>query len=400
MTDHDDHFGEFAPHTRLKHFILKTYLEVWALKLLKSGKFGTQVWFLDGFAGAGQDSKRNPGSPLIAARTAATVRGIFATSTQRLGLFCIESDPLYFESLEAVLVELRKQDPSRHITKRGLFSDHYEEALRTIAGAPVFAFLDPFGVKGLDARTYPPLLASPGSEIFVLFSDSGAIRVRGSYHADDAKLRGVLAGMETTLGLFPELDAADQRALRGEISRREAKRASDAPKNREALSNAIGDSSWTDELRHATTQEARDAIIQRFLRTLQLAGARFLTVIPVRDEDGIHKHLLVHATKSEAGVLAMKEQVCRALNAEELNEAVRANLREDLTLPIGLMADLVCGLCENEERPWAREAAGSVQRELLTGPLGVFQFQMADLAAELRKRKWLTTKGKHIVRRP
>lgn len=400
MADHDDHFSEFRPHTRLKHYILRTYLEVWAYKLLVSGRFGERLWFLDGFAGAGKDSLGNAGSPMIAARTAAAVRKSFSDGSRRLGVFCIEEDPRNYASLESALTEIRAEDPDHHITRLGSYSEHFEEALRTVDAAPVFAFLDPYGVKGLDARTYPPLLGRPGSEIFVLFSDVGAIRVRGAYHADDAALEQVLENLETNPGLFPQMDDEYRSQIRARIASREAKRMGDAPKNREALSRAIGDTSWTEELKHATTQEARDAIVERFLRALRRAGGRYLTVIPVRDEDGLHKHLLVHATKSEAGLLAMKEQVCRALNADELSESVREHLRTDLAFPLSILADLVCALCESTARPWARTAEGSVQRMLLTSPLGVFPFQMDELGRELKARGWLSTAGRHTVRRP
>jgi three-Cys-motif partner protein len=55
-----------APHTKIKHEILKRYLDAW-LPIL--GSWAGRVVFIDGFAGPGRYSGGEPGSPVIALQT-------------------------------------------------------------------------------------------------------------------------------------------------------------------------------------------------------------------------------------------------------------------------------------------------------------------------------------------
>jgi hypothetical protein len=59
-----------APHTKIKHEILKRYLNAW-LPIL--GSWAGRVVFIDGFAGPGRYSGGEPGSPVIALQTFSTI---------------------------------------------------------------------------------------------------------------------------------------------------------------------------------------------------------------------------------------------------------------------------------------------------------------------------------------
>ena len=65
MTDNLPTVWEAEPHTLAKHGILRTYLEAWAA-ILSNARFGTELLFVDGFAGPGEYLLGEPGSPIVA----------------------------------------------------------------------------------------------------------------------------------------------------------------------------------------------------------------------------------------------------------------------------------------------------------------------------------------------
>jgi hypothetical protein len=65
VTKSRKHFDEFRPHSRHKHFILKSYFEAWGRKLLLRPGGGTTVCYVDACAGPGIDDAGNHGSPGI-----------------------------------------------------------------------------------------------------------------------------------------------------------------------------------------------------------------------------------------------------------------------------------------------------------------------------------------------
>src|SRR5580704_5033889 len=60
------------PHTRAKHEILKRYLQAWMV-ILSQGRF-PEILYIDGFAGPGEYSGGEVGSPIIALDTALAFR--------------------------------------------------------------------------------------------------------------------------------------------------------------------------------------------------------------------------------------------------------------------------------------------------------------------------------------
>ena len=58
---------DIEPHTQAKHEILKRYLQAWLPILSNSNG---RILYIDGFAGPGEYSEREPGSPVIAIKTA------------------------------------------------------------------------------------------------------------------------------------------------------------------------------------------------------------------------------------------------------------------------------------------------------------------------------------------
>src|SRR5579864_4268748 len=85
-------------HTRGKHVVLRRYLEAW-LPIL--GSRHDRIIFIDGFAGPGEYSKGEPGSPLIALE--AFVSHPAAAHMAEVRFAFIETDPERAKHLEGVI---------------------------------------------------------------------------------------------------------------------------------------------------------------------------------------------------------------------------------------------------------------------------------------------------------
>lgn len=403
MTKSARHFEAFADHTLLKHAILRAYLQSWAFKLLLRPGAGDVIYFVDGFSGPGIDGKGNPGSPVIASQIAVQVRRYLKTKTGRqvqLRVIAIEADPRKFRQLESQLDPFRADNPTSAVALHGTLSEHADHVVREIAGQPALFFLDPFGVKGLDASKYPAMLSGNHNEIFVLFDDVGAARLRGVVHAADPVERRRRA-LEASPSLFAELDAQRASELeraaqeKSQVVRRFGENA------RRPLSEALGDSSWEVELRGASSDHARGGLIFRFITALLDAGGRHPTVVYMRSETGGHKYCLVHISKSLSGYTAMKEAVSSGLSREDLSVDMRLRMREDLRVP---MAEVVARVQERfggRAVRWSAEKGQEIEtvKRFLLEETDVFDFQCPEIKAGMKDRGWLRTINRlqHLV---
>jgi three-Cys-motif partner protein len=131
-------FGKKRDWSRYKDFILGYYLEPYVPKVNTLGK---PILVVDCFAGRGEFSDGQPGSPLIIATTVekwrdkgVPIRGIF-----------IEADPENHAHLSAVMREHREYADVRS----GSFDDHLPEIARQARQNTVFLYVDPYNVRGL-----------------------------------------------------------------------------------------------------------------------------------------------------------------------------------------------------------------------------------------------------------
>lgn len=134
----DAFFKHKQPAAELKHGILSRYPIIFAAKTGSSASPDQRVVFLDGYAGPGEYTDGEPGSPLLLARQAAAlsrtrdVRGVF-----------VEAKPEHVRSLERVLADWRDNFKFRII--EGKLGDKLDEVLPLAHRASLFAFLDPYG---------------------------------------------------------------------------------------------------------------------------------------------------------------------------------------------------------------------------------------------------------------
>jgi len=166
-----DFFRERRAQAVFKHGILSRYPTVFAAK---TGVAGGRVVFLDGYAGRGEYEDGSPGSPLLLAGTAARVAG-FRTVT---GVY-VERNMEDFRNLQQVMaVHGRGTD---HLFS-GDLRDHLPRILHIAQGAPLFAFLDPFGTALDRAQLVGDLLGRTGRapvEVLLHISVSTVARLGG-----------------------------------------------------------------------------------------------------------------------------------------------------------------------------------------------------------------------------
>jgi three-Cys-motif partner protein len=152
-------------HTRGKHEVLREYLSAWFPIL---GSFAGRIAFVDGFAGPGQYSKGEPGSPLIAL-------DVFRQHAPRIKseavFLFIEEDTERAAHLERA-IESRKPLPKH--CKYEVATVDFEtkmtavlDSLKTGEIAPAFMMLDPFGVAGMPMGVIDRLLKSGKTELYI-----------------------------------------------------------------------------------------------------------------------------------------------------------------------------------------------------------------------------------------
>jgi len=322
------HFEEFEPHTRLKHLVLQTYLQMWARKLLLRPNAGAIVYYIDACAGRGMDDVGNRGSPVLAAREAGILEGQFRdrfSRNVRLQVVAIEKQASHFRALRDNLEPFG--DRARAVL--GSLSEHFDALSSEMADAPALFFIDPFGIEPLRADVIRAALARPYAEVLLLFADQAALRHFGVASAvENLPNESDYAGELFDLTEEERNQVADARAAREEALGATPERCI------EIMDAAFGDHAWYDAV-NAVPQDQRRATLRRLFQAfLARAGANRVLPIPIRDARNRHVYYLMHATKSPNGYATMKDAVEGALKHASLSGAatdtIRFQVRSDL----------------------------------------------------------------------
>jgi three-Cys-motif partner protein len=273
-------FREFKDHTRLKLCVLREYLSRWPRILLQRGVH-RRVWFVDGFAGRGQDDRGNEGSPLIACRIAAEVEREFGSGNREVRVIAFEANKGNASALRRALEEFGPAQGRTIPVHDGELADHLDEIRRLTGDEPTLCFLDPFGVKGLRADLVSKLLSGPKNELLILFSDESADRLRGAAVAPKPKSKRDLHRGQR--GLFDDdgSDAASANDADTDSAGDDA--ASDDPTVRawestagvseEILDVAFGGNFWKPIVEATPRALARRKLLELYVEVLRHNGA-------------------------------------------------------------------------------------------------------------------------------
>ncbi|MBV8202548.1 MAG: three-Cys-motif partner protein TcmP [Acidobacteria bacterium] len=163
---------ELPPHTKIKHEILKRYLDAW-LPIL--GSWSGRIVFIDGFAGPGRYSGGEPGSPVIALRALLGHPAFQKVCPGRtVVFFFIEQDKERAAALREEVAVLPRPQWVTVAIEEGEFAGHMTQVLNAITAggkqlAPTFAFIDPFGIKDLPMALVARIVRHPSCECLISF---------------------------------------------------------------------------------------------------------------------------------------------------------------------------------------------------------------------------------------
>jgi len=100
---------DLEQHTAKKHEILRRYFQAW---LPIMSKYNPRILYVDGFAGPGEYSKGEPGSPLQVLKSA--IEHKYKSEAELTCLF-VEADSERYAHLNLVLEQIKPKLPSKVI---------------------------------------------------------------------------------------------------------------------------------------------------------------------------------------------------------------------------------------------------------------------------------------------
>ena len=159
-------------HTVGKHRVLRHYMEAWLPIMMRNN---SRILFIDAFAGPGQYSGGEDGSPVIALETFLEHNSRHMMTGEVRYVF-IEKEVDRAQHLEQVVGLMKSNLPMNcHVhVFQGTFTDKMTEVLDTIDAqnrrlAPAFVMVDPFGVSDTPMSLIARILTNPKSEVYVSF---------------------------------------------------------------------------------------------------------------------------------------------------------------------------------------------------------------------------------------
>lgn len=163
-----DTLWQIEPHTAAKHEILRNYLDAW-LPILT--KYNSRIVYIDGFAGPGQYSGGEPGSPIVALEAASKHSGQLKGE---LVFWFIEKRPDRVDHLKERIATVQCPTHFKVHVQQGTFATELTGVLDLLEAergiiAPTFAFIDPFGFYGIPFTLVRRLLAKEKCEVFITF---------------------------------------------------------------------------------------------------------------------------------------------------------------------------------------------------------------------------------------
>lgn len=252
------------PHTAAKHEILRRYLRRWIpIMATSSPRFA----YVDCFAGPGQYSGGEPGSPIVALDI---VRNY------------INSELLKPDQLTVIAIEAQKR---RY--------DHLVERYREYC----LEFPETAGVTvELERGRYADRI----SDIHRRLVTRGSSRSSTFYLIDPCGVK------DTPYDLLPTLLAPDKNEILFNLMYEETNRFMNEPEFEGPLDSMFGETRWRD-LRQLTGADRKRETVNYFRDRLLDAGAKYVVAFEMRNAHNSTDYFLFFATKSLRGLEVMKK---------------------------------------------------------------------------------------------
>ena len=170
-----------APHTGAKHQLLRAYLMAWFPIL---GSAYGRVVFIDGFAGPGEYSGGEIGSPLVALEAAAEHPRL---ARRDLMFLFIEADTERYKHLASLIEARRSSGLITENVKCSVVHGTFEQAMNSVRSslgddrlAPAFVMIDPFGPSGVPYDVIQWLASYRHTELLISFMYESMSRFLGA----------------------------------------------------------------------------------------------------------------------------------------------------------------------------------------------------------------------------
>ena len=259
MIDKQPTIWSLEPHTGAKHDILRKYLGAWFPKLAWKGR----LVFIDGFAGPGQYSRGELGSPLVALDSAIGHKADLSSCD--LVYIFIEQDRDRFKHLEALVAKQNMPTYVECHTLQGTFADHLARILNTLDEggkelAPAFVMVDPFGFTGMPFDLIARVAGYEKTELLISFMYESIVRWR-----NHPSLESVFDGL-------------------------------------------FGCSGWREADKFTEPSDRKDFLLDLYISQLRsVAGMEYVRAFEMIDKGNRTEYFLIFATHSIEGLKAMKE---------------------------------------------------------------------------------------------
>lgn len=173
---------EIKEHTKAKHTVLRNYLAAWFPIMAFTNP---KIVYIDGFAGPGKYKNGEDGSPIYALKIAKEIYENHQSrlKTKQFVFFFIESKKSHFLSLKDEIQKLTLPENFQVEVIHGEFADTMTDVFtyfdeNSFSLAPTFAFIDPFGTKGVPFDLIKKIMSFRKCEVFFNHMYSGVIRSR------------------------------------------------------------------------------------------------------------------------------------------------------------------------------------------------------------------------------
>jgi len=283
-------------------------------------------------------------------------------------VLAIELDTVRHAKLQTVMQPYVDRKPRFVYVRQGTLHDRVEEFVAYTEGRPVLYFIDPFGVDTDVWQDLRKLLSGSQNEVFALFSDVGARRLHSVLLSEERDVSFEVGQVLAAPSLFEEMTEEAAEAKRIEVeTRNRALRVTQKPVAR-ILSEALGEDS-IESMASVPEEERRSKAVSLFMERLRATGAKYVLSLPVRDTKNARVYQLVHASKSKAGVQAMKHAMSEALNSSSLPDGVKGAIQGELQLELDKVVREIAHRFSGREVEWTdgkdRGESDTIKRFLL-----------------------------------
>lgn len=337
----------------IKDRLLGCYLAPYFQKVLLTGK---PIYYVDCFAGKGKFEDGNDGSPLIALKIRDDCLRKTSRKEKQGAIETCFIDMNYAADLSANIERIAPSFDAPTIVS-GKYEENIVNCLQNKKGYNVFLYIDPYGIKALDAGMFDSFKALGFNtfEMLINFNSFGFFRDACRVMQVDCQNDTALQGLDELVEYDPTLvDASKQSEL--------------------LLTGIAGGDYWKD-----ITLDYRDRKIDGYQAEQRLSSEykkmlkqRYTYVLdmPIRLKAGQRpKYRMIHACDHEAGCFLM------AQNMQKRKDELFINIQQQGQMSIFNLGTFASSSVEGETYT-KDEIAGKVRNHIATMPqkVGITKF--------------------------